>query len=103
MLDNDSPAEQEQRELVTELDTLRRENALLRRRTARLERELASMTSLVDQAKRMAFWDFTPYEVNPDDSWLAVDRDKATALMTALAHIDHWNPWDTTIDPRPQP
>lgn len=89
--------------ISTELEALRRENALLRLRATRLERQLGSTAPLIDQAKRLAFWDFTPYGVSPDDSWVAVDRDKAMALMGALAHVDHWNPWDTTIEPRPQP
>ncbi|RBM17199.1 hypothetical protein DI005_23225 [Prauserella sp. PE36] len=86
-----------------ELDVLRRENALLRRRIARLERELASVAPLVEQVKHLAFWDFAPYQVGPDESWGAVDRGKAAALMAALARIDHWNPWGTTIEPRPRP
>ncbi|TKG72565.1 hypothetical protein [Prauserella endophytica] len=86
-----------------ELDVLRRENALLRRRIARLERELASVSPLVEQVKHLAFWDFAPYQVGPDESWVAVDRGKAAALMAALARIDHWNPWGTTIEPRPRP
>lgn len=100
MIDYDNPVTPDPREIWTELRSLRRENALLRRRAARLERDLASMAPLIDHVKRLAFWDFTPYEVSPDDSWLAVDRGKAMALMGALAHIDHWNPWDTTIEPR---
>lgn len=86
-----------------ELDALRRENALLRLRTARLERQLLSAAPLIHQAKHLAFWDFTPYGLRPDDGWVAVDRDRATALMGALAHVDHWSPWGTTIEPRPQP
>lgn len=86
-----------------ELETLRRQNAVLHHRIARLERELASVAPLVDQVKTLAFWDFTPYEAGPDDSWVAVDRDKAAALLAALARIDHWNPWGTAIEPRPQP
>lgn len=85
-----------------ELEDLRRENALLRLRIDRRERELASTAPLVEQAKRLSFWDFAPYEVTPDDSWVAVDRAKAMSLMGALAGIDHWNPWGTGIEPRPQ-
>jgi hypothetical protein len=86
-----------------ELDRLRRENALLRRRTARLERELARVAPLVDEVKNLAFWDFTPYGLEPDDSWVAVDRGAAMTLLGALAQVDHWNPWSTTIEPRPRP
>lgn len=93
----------------TELDALHRETALhreialLRLRIDRLERQLSSATPLVEQAKHLSFWDFTLYEVTPDDSWVAVDRTKAMSLMGALAGIDHWNPWGTGIEPRPQP
>ena len=89
--------------LTARIDALRRENALLEHRVARLQRQLASTAPLVEHVRRLAFWDFTPYEISPDDTWVAVDRGKAAALMAALAHIDHWNPWGTTIEPRPQP
>lgn len=86
-----------------DLTALRRENALLRSRVARLERESAAMRELVAQAKRLQLWDFTPYQVRPDESWVAVDRESATRLLAALAGIDHWDPWHSRIEPRPQP
>lgn len=86
-----------------ELEALRRENALLRLRVDRLERDRASTAPLVEQARHLSFWDFTPYEVTPDEGWVAVERAKAMSLMGALAGIDHWNPWGTGIEPRPQP
>lgn len=90
-------------ELSARVEALHRQNALLEQQVARLRRQLASVAPLVEQAKHLAFWDFTPYDVSPDDTWVAVDRAKAAALLGALAHIDHWNPWTTTIEPRPQP
>lgn len=84
-------------------ETLRRENAFLRVQVARLQRELATAGKLVEQVRHLSFWDFTPYAIVPDDSWLAVDRTQAVALMSALAHVDHWHPWSTPIEPRPQP
>jgi hypothetical protein len=89
-------------EPTAEIETLRRRNALLEHRVARLERQLASTAPLIEQTRRLAFWDYTPYEVTPDESWVAVDRAKAMALMGALARVDHWDPWGTTIEPRPQ-
>ncbi len=86
-----------------EVQELRREVALLRNRVARLEREAAAMRNLVVQAKRLKFWDFTPYRVHPDESWVAVDRASAGQLLGALAGVDHWDPWHTRIEPRPQP
>ncbi|MEH1017715.1 hypothetical protein V6U90_32165 [Micromonospora sp. CPCC 206060] len=83
------------------IEHLQRENMLLRQRVARLERELAATTPLVTTAKSLILWDFTPYEVRPDDSWMAVDRSSVTQLLAALARIDHWNPWHTRIEPRP--
>lgn len=103
MTDDERTATWEQLNNLAELEALRRQNALLQQRIARMERQLASTIPLIDQAKHLAVWDFTPYGVVPDDTWVAVDREKATALMGALAHIDHWNPWGTTIEPRPQP
>lgn len=84
-----------------ELERLRRENTLLRSRVARLEHEVRTMRPLVAEAKKLTMWDFTPYQVQPDDTWVAVDRDRATALLAALAGIDHWRPWHTRIEPRP--
>lgn len=103
MTDEDTPVARDHNEDATEIDLLRQETALLRRRVARLERELVSVAPLINQVKNLAFWDFAPYGVGPDDSWVAVDRGKAMTLMGALAHVDHWNPWATTIEPRPQP
>ncbi len=88
---------------AAELESLRRENALLRSRVARLEREAAAMRELVAQAKHLQLWDFTPYQLLPDESWVAVDRASATRLLAALAGIDHWDPWHSRIEPRPEP
>jgi hypothetical protein len=103
MADDEPIARESEPGLSAEVEALRRQNALLRRRVARLERQLASTAALIDQAKHLSFWDFTPYEICPDETWVAVDRAKATALMAALAEMDHWNPWGTAIEPRPQP
>ncbi|WP_341925157.1 hypothetical protein [Nocardioides psychrotolerans] len=86
-----------------ELERLRRENALLHRRVARLEKETEAASALIAQAKALKLWDFTPYRVHPDDTWVAVDRQSASELLAALAGIDHWDPWHTRIEPRPQP
>lgn len=86
-----------------QIDQVRRENEMLRRRIDRLEREVAAMQPLVRQAQQLVLWDFTPYGVLPDGSWVAVDRTSATQLLGALAGIDHWNAWHTRIEPRPQP
>lgn len=86
-----------------ELQALRRENALLHSRVARLEREAAAMRELVAQAKRLKLWDFAAYQVLPDESWVAVDRASVSRVLAALAGIDHWDPWHTRIEPRPQP
>ena len=87
----------------TELESLRRENSMLPWKVRRLEREAASMQPVVAVVKRLKIWDFTPYGVIPDDSWLALDRASATELMRALAGTDHWRPWQSRIEPRPQP
>ncbi|GLB68310.1 hypothetical protein [Arthrobacter mangrovi] len=86
-----------------DLEQLRRENSLLQQRIRRLEREAASMQPIIAEVKRLKIWDFTPYGVRPDDSWLALDRASATELMRALAGTDHWHPWQSRIEPRPQP
>ncbi|MCW0213125.1 MAG: hypothetical protein OJJ54_07185 [Pseudonocardia sp.] len=89
--------------LQAQVDALHRENALLHSRVTRLERQLSSAAPLIRQARTLSFWDFTPYEVTPDDTWVAVDRVQAMSLMAALAGIDHWDPWGSSIEPRPQP
>lgn len=88
---------------VGDVAALRREIALLRNRLDRLEREAVAMRALVAQTKQLKFWDFTPYRVHPDESWVAIDRASASHLLTALAGVDHWDPWHTRIEPRPQP
>jgi len=82
---------------------LERENALLRLRLDRLEHEVRSIRPLVRQVKKLRIWDFTPYGVHPDESWVAVDRIHAAELLAALAGVDHWEPWTTRIEPRPRP
>lgn len=88
---------------VEDVAALRREVELLRARVSRLEREAAATRALVAQAKQLKLWDFTPYGVHPDESWVAVDRTSASRLLAALASVDHWDPWHTRIEPRPQP
>lgn len=85
------------------LERLRRENSLLRQKVHRLERETAGMRPVVTEVKRLKIWDFTPYRITPDDSWLALDRVSAMDLMRALAGTDHWQPWQSRIEPRTQP
>ena len=81
---------------------LERENELLRLRLDRLEHEVRSMRPVVQQVKKLRIWDFTLYGVHPDGSWVAVDRACAADLLTALAGVDHWEPWTTRIEPRTQ-
>ena len=88
---------------VGDVAALRREIALLRNRLDRLEREAVAMRALVAQTKQLKFWDFTPYRVHPDESWVAIDRASVSHLLAALAGVDHWDPWHTRIEPRPQP
>ena len=48
-------------------------------------------------------WDYTPYGVHPGSDWVAIDRTAAAELLAALAGVDHWQPWSTPIEARPQP
>jgi hypothetical protein len=84
-----------------ELHRLRRTNALLRARLERLQHEVDTLRPVVREVKALHLWDFTPYGVVPDDSWVGVDRDSAVRLMRALAGADHWAPWRTMLEPRP--
>ena len=59
---------------VERVAQLERENELLRLRLDRLEHEVRSMRPVVQQVKKLRIWDFTPYGVQPDGSWVAVDR-----------------------------
>lgn len=86
-----------------ELARMQRELVILRSRLQRLEREVAAVQPLIQKARDLTPWDFTPYGVAPDGDWVAVDRGRAEGLFAALAGIDHWAPWRTRIEPRPQP
>ena len=90
-------------DLNSTLENLREQNEFLQRQVRHLEREVAAMRPVLAEVRRLRIWDFTPYEVSPDDSWLALDRHSATSLMQALAGNDHWHPWASSLDPRPQP
>lgn len=83
-------------ELITELQ-------LLRARVGRIERELATTRPLVAAVRSLQIWDYTPYGIDPGSDWVAIDRTAAAELLAALAGIDHWRPWTTPIEARPQP
>jgi hypothetical protein len=87
--------------VAEELRRLRKSNELLRARLDRLEHEVATLRPVIREVKALRLWDFTPYGVVPDDSWVGVDRDSAVTLMRALAGADHWAPWRTRLEPRP--
>ncbi|MFJ9392983.1 hypothetical protein ACIRON_29460 [Nocardioides sp. NPDC101246] len=84
-------------------ERMARELVVLRARVAQFERDLASVQPLIQRARDLTPWDFTPYGVRPDGDYVAVDRTKMEELLAALAAIDHWVPWRTPIEPRPQP
>jgi hypothetical protein len=84
-------------ERVTQLEL---ENQLLRLRLDRLSHEVRSMRPIVQRVKDLQIWDFTPYGIHPDESWVAIDRTRAEELLAALAGVDHWEPWSTRIEPR---
>lgn len=85
----------------SQVESLQREVAMLHIRVERLEHECAAMKGLVTQVKRLKIWDFTPYRLVPDESWVALDRAGASELLAALAGVDHWDPWHTRIESRP--
>ncbi len=95
--------EQDVAVLSAELERVRGENRRLRLVNQALAREAASVRPLVQCVKDTRIWDFSPYGIRPDDSWVAIDRLQAAQLLAALARVDHWRPWTTRIDPRPQP
>ncbi len=92
-----------QADLVQAVDTLTAELGLLRARVGRIEREVAASRPLVAAVRALDIWDYTPYGVAPGSDWVAIDRTAATELLAALAKIDHWQPWSTPIEARPQP
>jgi len=83
-----------------EVAAMRRELALLRTRVARMGRDLDSLKPLIAAARGLEPWDFTPYRVQPDGDWIAVERERVERLLAALAAVDHWAPWSTRIEPR---
>lgn len=92
-------------ELKDAIAQLRAETERLRHRCAALEavverqgRRLVALDELAVQVRAMHFWDHSVYEVVPDESFVAVDRDEAVGLLGALAEVDHWRPWHTTVE-----
>lgn len=83
-----------------QIEQLRAELATLARRVDRLSAALETHRELAESIRKTQFWDFTPYEVVPDDSWLAIDRSDAVDLLRALAATDHWQPWTHSLTPR---
>ncbi|MEO9329173.1 hypothetical protein [Gordonia aurantiaca] len=89
-------------ELTAEIAALRRQVNLLETRLRRVDRDLASTRPVVAAVRALTIWDHIPYGVSPGDDWVAVDRTRITELLTALAGVDHWAPWQTPLEPRPQ-
>lgn len=87
-------------DLRAELTELRGECALLRRQAARMRRQIDAARPVLTALAQAQIWDFSPYEVQLDADWLAIDRDDAQRLMTALAANDHWRPWTRTLERR---
>jgi hypothetical protein len=87
---------------LAELAELRAECALLRCQSARLRRQLDAALPVLAALAEARIWDFTPYQVELDADWLAIDRDDAQRLMATLAANDHWRPWRRTLERRHQ-
>jgi hypothetical protein len=83
-----------------ELAALRAECALLRHTVARLRRQLDDAGPVLAALRDARIWDFAPYELTPDEDWLAIDRDDTERLLRALAATDHWQPWARTLERR---
>lgn len=83
-----------------ELDELRAECARLRRQLVQARREVEAARPVLAALAQARIWDFTPYEVELDSDWVAIDRDDAQRLITALAANDHWRPWRATLERR---
>lgn len=86
--------------LRAEQAELRGECALLRRQADRMRRQLDAALPVLAALAQARIWDFTPYGVELDADWLAIDRDDAQRLMTLLAANDHWRPWARTLERR---
>ncbi|GEL18715.1 hypothetical protein [Pseudonocardia asaccharolytica] len=84
-----------------ELDRLHIELRLLRERVHRLEIELRAVAPVVAALKAARFWDAAPYDVWPGPEWVAADRTDVERLFAALAGVDHWRPWQITLERRP--
>lgn len=88
--------------LDSQLTALRREVNVLRAHLRRVDADVKSIRPLVDSVRALSIWDFTPYGVSPGRDWVAIDRTQAEELLATLAGIDHWTPWQTRLEPRPQ-
>jgi len=83
-----------------ELAEVRRECAMLRIQVSGLRRRVDAAMPVLSALAQARIWDFAPYQVELDADWLAIDRDDAQRLMTALAANDHWRPWTRTLERR---
>ena len=91
---------EELRRLQAELAEARRECAMLRIQVGGLRRRVDAAMPVLSALAQARIWDFAPYQVELGDEWLAIDRDDAQRLMTALAANDHWRPWARTLERR---
>lgn len=87
-------------DLKAEVDRLGRRCAALEAVVARQQRQLSVLDGLAAEVRKVHFWDHSVYDVTPDESWLAVDRVEVLRLLGALAEVDHWKPWQTTVERR---
>jgi hypothetical protein len=97
------PTASGRRDDAGETARLRAELRLLRERVHRLESELRTLAPVVAAVKGAHFWDPAPYEVWPGPDWVAADRSDVERVLSALAGVDHWRPWNVELERRAVP
>lgn len=83
-----------------EEDLLRKKLFELKKQNKQLQVQLEKYQRLAKAVQEADFWDFSLYDVVPDENWVAVERDDYKKMMAILAELDETRPWKFTIEKR---
>lgn len=67
---------------------------------ALLKKELSKYEHLASAVIKAEFWDYSVYEEQPDDSWVAIDRKDYDRILQSIHFIDQVKPWKSSMEKR---